>query len=183
LYGRPVTEPVDRSRVDDLRDLLDQLQAGIMVCEEILDEELPLWDAPKRGRRKNPDSAARNAWGLMSIAWMNVGSILVALGVEPWSIPPLVSRAADGTGNTVMEFGPDGHLEINPADGAHLMDRQMPPGAVRIVDRPVEPRYTLAEAREILQVCQEHAWDVETGEHGAPVAVVCKNCQERRQMR
>jgi hypothetical protein len=156
-----------------------------MLCEEILDEEFPLWDRPRRGGRikDNPHPAARNAWGQMSIAWVNLGSMLINLGVEAWTIPPLASRTGDGTGTCLTQFDKDGHLDVSPVDAPHLLDRRVPPDVIRIVERPTEARYTLAEARELLQLCQEHQWQVETGEHGEPFAAVCSNCGERRLMR
>lgn len=59
-----------------------------------------------------------------------------------------------------MDLSVDGHVELSPDEAvAHhwrIGDSRQAP--IRIVERPREPKYTLAEAREILALCGKHDW-------------------------
>jgi len=178
------TSPRPPNRERDLRDLLEQIQAGILLCEEILDEEQPGWHLRKRGRRGGAaPSAARNAWGLLNIAWVNLGHMLIRdHGVESWSIPPLAARSEEDGETTLLQFGRGGTLDVSAEVGMHLLERRTAPEAVRLIEGPREPLYTLEEARRVLEVCQQHVWKVETGDNGSPTGVRCATpgCDERR---
>jgi hypothetical protein len=163
---------------EDLRRLLDHCVAGVLLIEEVLDAEQPGWlQAP--GKRSYVPHPLRNAWGALGSAWINVASNLVDRGEPSWAITPLVTRTIQG-GQHQWELAPDGHLEITPDAVSSFDWRESLTGdLVRIVDRPAEPRYTLDEARRILEVCSEHEWEVVT-EGARPVGVRCKNCGETR---
>lgn len=164
----------------DVRLLMQQIQSGILLLEEQMDVDEPgKWYLPP-GRRRGSASALRYAWGQLSIAWINLSSYLMHdLEQEPWTIPPLQSRDSNGTNHSI-EWGPEGHMEITPDIAVDLDLRSAPPDLVRVIPTPPEPRYTLEEARRILEVCQAHDWAVETSGHGKPVAVRCRNCDETR---
>lgn len=166
----------------DLRTLMLQIQAGITLLEEVMDDEVGGdWVKPYRGETV----PGRYAWGQLSIAWINLGSMLMRdPAVEAWTIPPLVSRSPKGE-VTSLEFSPGGHVEINAWDGGALDLRHVPEGTVRVVHEPSEPKYTLEEARQLLEICQQHHWEVELDDNGRPVGVMCSTtgCEERRPLR
>ena len=163
--------------VEDIQRLLLQLHAGILLCEEVLERDDPGYWARKTHRGETP--ALRNAWGQMSMAWINLGGWLLKAGVESWTITPLATHDTRG-GTTQLEFGPGGNIDVSPDVVPNLDLRVVPKETVRVVEVPPEPKYTLAQARAILEVCSSHSWEVETTPQGTPTAVRCANCGERR---
>lgn len=162
----------------DLRTLVEQVHAGVLLMEERLDAVGPSGSWIKSG------TPERYAWGQLSMAWINLVTVLLEdPNVQTWEIEPLVTRSADG-GRSGWSVGPDRHVIIEPWDGvAHPDLARTTSASVRPVNHPTEPRYTLAEAREILAICQTHRWDVETDDGGQPVGIKCANCDEKRPLR
>lgn len=112
MTSRTPPEPERIAHDPDVRDLaalLQQVHAGVLLCEEVLERDNPGFWTRKKHRGETP--ALRNACGQLSVAWINLGHWLVRAGVESWTIAPLVTRSTDG-GTTQLEFGPDGGLEV-----------------------------------------------------------------------
>lgn len=142
---------ITTERGEVLRTLLAQVQGAVAFLEEVLDEDFPGWDQPRRGRSGSPagGSSVRNAYGQLSMAWINLASTLSKEpGVEVWDIEPFISRSQEGEGMSRWEFGPNG-LELTEQESMRLEWRSIPSDAVRVVEKS-EPRYTLAEAKELL---------------------------------
>jgi len=170
------------TETEELQTLMLQIQAGIVLLEEIMDREVGGdWVKPTRGS----SVAGRYAWGQLSMAWLNLGSMLMRdPDFQAWTIPPLVSRSSKGE-TTSLEFAQDGTVEINPVEAMDLDLNQVPREVLRVIDKPTEPRYTLDEARALLEICQQHQWVVDVDEHGRPRGVKCstEGCGERRPLR
>lgn len=151
-----------------------------------MDEDHPGWDAPSgRGRKRQigGGTAPRYAYGQLVTGWINLASMLLReLGVQAWSIEPLVSRSLQHPGVvTTFELDRDGHVEIGELDHDRVKLDAVPDGLLRPV-RDVEPRYTLERAREILAGCTRHEWTVQLDGDGHPVGVRCASphCEEQR---
>ena len=175
LDNADTKEPLAREQA--LRRLLAQLQGGVSLVEEILDEDYPGWDAPaSRGRHKiaGRDTAPRYLYGQLCIAWVNAASQLMEEpGVETWSVPPLISRSLQEPGKvTFWEFTPAHGIEISTADQSKIKLENAPANSVRVVAVP-EARYTLDQARRILQGCTEHRWVADLDKDGQLHGVRC----------
>lgn len=172
----------EAASTEDLLVLLGQFHAGIIAIEQTMDAEVGgNWVSTSR-RKTSTGHPLRNAWGLLHTSWINLGHYLVTdRQVEAWTIPALVSRS-DKQEYHSIEFSPGGQVEIDVVDpavwGSHA--HTLPSEAIRFVELPSEPKYTLHEARKILDICQAHVWSVTTSDTGTPLAVVCDNCSERR---
>lgn len=176
-------EPHAPGREQDLRVLIDQVHAGVLLCEEVLDEQQPGWDAAKKGPRQGggPSGPAGVARGQLLIVFINLGHLLINdHGVEPWSIAPLPMRGDAEVSE--WQFGAEGALDVSTGDPTPPTPRRAPPTPVRPVENPREPRYTLAEARQILATSHEHWWEVVSDDQGVPVEIRClvTTCSQRR---
>ncbi len=172
---------MDDRMLEDLREFQRQLQAGILLLEEMLDHELPdRWFRTARGGRRAPNGSLLSVREQLFACWVNIGHHLVRqYEVEAGSIPPLQTRGPDGRPQH-WELGPDGGLDISATAVGNPLLREVPPGTVRTVPDVAARRYTLDEARRVLGICKSHTWTVETTETGAPVEVGCTSCSQRR---
>lgn len=187
MAGR-VTAPPTPEQDPDTRDLLiacRQLSGMAELMAQIMDNEVGTgWYKPGKGRRRvTVDHGLRLAWGQAVTTWLNIAHHLVReRGVASWEIPVMFTRR-DGERPARLELDSDGRPEWSD-------EEDMPdPDLIRNLGDPVrpvgpaEPRYTLEQARKLLELCQQHHWEVQLSELGAPLGVRCTNCDERRPIR
>lgn len=137
---------------DDLRTLHQQLHAGVLLLQEVLDVTDPGWWKPRRGKAVQGGSAVRLAYGQLYTAWTNIGHWLIREeGAESWTIAPLVTRNLSSAAEqfSAIEFAPEGHLVLTEGVDSQGFDAGDATPVRRVVE-PEEPRYTLAEAQQIL---------------------------------
>lgn len=162
---------ITTKRGKDLHTLLAQVQGAVAFLEEVLDEDFPGWDQPRKGRSHQVvgGSSHRYAYGQLSMAWINLANMLSKEpDVEAWDIEPFISRSHEGEGMSRWEFGPNG-VELTEQESVRLDWRSVPRDAIRLVESP-EVRYTLAEAKELLirQALMDAAIDNGRAEDGKP---------------
>ena len=167
--------------------LMEQVTAGIVFAQERLDIEMPGWREEKagRGRRGEPPEAIGPGWrrvyAQLVTAWVNLGRLVIDLGVPSWRLPELL----DMTGQQVWRYSPLGHLDVvdEPDHQTASLPRPSQQEPMRDVPaRDLSELYTLDQARQILAGEHRHSWQVDLDDEDVPFGVRCTGCPERRKL-